>query len=359
MRPNDPATWRPGCLDVEVTSACNVGCRYCYLGRPRGDFMSRETADVVVRYLNAHNTPLVPAELNLYGGEPFLNFEIVQHLVASSNARATIFTNGASAEPWQIAWCIANGVRPKRSTAGCPEAAELTRPGGYTERWLAEGELWQDHADARRLTVTPETAPCVRQSVLWLRGKGYKGSVDLATDDYAAWPTGAQEAYSDQLALLAKDCLDEVRAGRPVWVENFSSFGRAIFAQSRVTIFGCGAGWNTWGVTWDGRIVPCHRFFREPGGSPFGGGALKMVLPGGVPRFGEVVVKAVDGWARGVERVECLACSARQCCSRGCLHVQRAAGGMPDHRCRFTRLYAGLARWINDESRIPRWWDAN
>ena len=354
----------PKTLDLEITSKCNLCCRYCYLGKPGTDDMSSETAEEVARYvkqLAAHHGYTI--NVNLYGGEPFLNFWGVQYLcylVANFPVQFTIFTNGATATSDQIAWCKAHGISPKRSTAGCREAAELTRPDGYTDQWLSEGELWGDKGDAHRLTVTPTTAPYLMRSVHWLRHNGYYGPIDIATDDYATWPPAALEEFGIQLGWAANQFAADFQRGKVLPIENFSNFGRAIFGQPDAMVLGCGAGWETIGITVDGHIAPCHRFFRTWWRLRQ---TITELLDGYQVDFGPSFTARLSDISSGREESDCRTCEARQCCQHGCLHVSYRTGGnfthQPSHRCQFIRLYRQLAIKIHAAiSPIdPRWWE--
>ena len=361
MQPDNQGTWSPDCLDVEVTTACNLGCQYCYLGRPGSCHMGREIAGLIRAWAKRKAAAHRKVIINLYGGEPFLNWPMVQYLGTTPSAKVNIFTNGATAERDQIDWCRTNGIVPRRSTAGCPEAAALTRPGDYTQRWLSEGSRWLDTASTHRLVAIPETARHLRRSVSWLHQEGYYGPVDIATDNYATWGRSEAAIFDHEMHVLAREFVKQYKAGKILGIENFANFGRAIYGQVGRMVLGCGAGWNTWGVTWDGRIVACHRCFREPPESALSGGRLCDILSGDRPSFGPDLVDQVAGWATAREESECLKCKARQCCPRGCLHLSSAVNGKPGASvhswCRFTRVYARLARWIESELPDERWWE--
>ena len=362
----DQANWHPRCLDVEVTTACRQWCRHCYLGKPGTVHMTHDTAELVWRYLREQANfwpPSKPMELNFYGGEAFLNFPIVQYLTEASEqhvpAVLTIFTDGATANPEQIAYCREHHIFPKRSTAGCPQAAALTRPGDYTERWLEEGRLWGEYGATHRLTVTPATAPYILGSVHWLHVMGYYGDVDIAADEYADWSPDVLEIYEDQMVELAYLFVEQFRHGRVLAVENFSRFGRVLFGQSQATMLGCGAPWNTAGINVLGQITTCHRCFREPAGSPLHGGSLTDAWIG--PHYPEALANHIYGWAVRHERTDCQECNARQACQRDCLHLSWTMAHNLDAsvpvRCRMIRLYVRLARWINEQLSDCQWWN--
>jgi radical SAM protein with 4Fe4S-binding SPASM domain len=298
--------------------------------------------------------------VNFYGGEPFLNFGAVQFIAIHAPAQFTIFTNGATATTEQVKWCQEHGIVPKRSTAGCPEAAALTRPGGYTDQWLAEGELWGDKGETHRLTVTPATAPYVTRSIAWLPQQGYRGQVDLATDDYAQWPTEAQAVYASELHQLTQLSIEHFRRGEPVGIANFTAFGRAIYGQSGAMVMGCGAGWETIGITWDGYVCLCHRFLRAVRAKPL---HLKDVLAGEPLWFGSGFRDRLADVTAGNEDSACKVCVARQCCPHGCLHVSYKLAGrysyQPAHRCNFIRLYQNCAAEIHKalSPLDPKWWE--
>ena len=355
------ADYQPKTLDLEITSKCNISCRYCYLGKPGTGSMDMVTAAQVVAYAEKlathHCHPII---VNLHGGEPFLNFDTVQFLVSYAPARFTIFTNGATATTEQVRWCQRHKVAAKRSTAACREAADLTRPDGYTDQWLTEGALWGDYGATHRLTVIPATAPYIVRSVQWLRQEGYYGPVDIATDDYCLWTPDEQDIFASQLHWLADLYILHFRRGDVLGVENFANFGRAIFGQSAVMVLGCGAGWETVGITTSGRIVYCHRAFRTPMEPTL---TVADLLDGKPLDFGPAFTARFTDISTGREEPDCQRCEARQCCPHGCLHVSHVTGGnfthQPEHRCRFVRLYRDIALRINDALSItdPKWWE--
>ena len=359
----------PRCLDVEVTASCNQGCQYCFLGKSLpGSKMTQETASLVVDFLGQCAERHRVVELNLYGGEPFLNWPICQFLVREVErrdipCRFTIFTNGATATEEQIAWCRIRRILPKRSTAGCPEAATSSRPGRYTERWLQEGRLWEDYDQPRRLTVTPANAPYAFRSVAWLHQNGFYGPVDFSTDDYAPWPQEAAQAFQDGLKRLADEVVAQWRIGKVLAIENFQNHARGEFGQGDVMVLGCGAGANTIGISWDGHAKLCHRALREGPESILSGGHLRDIVRGQQLKFGPQVAEQIERFKTGQELPECKVCPARKSCNHGCMHISYKAGDgalnhQPDQRCESIRAYVRWTTVIHEAlaGQDPRWY---
>jgi uncharacterized protein len=74
-------------LVLQVTQACNLRCKYCaysgdYLNRPHGTLsMPEEIAKKAIDFFIAHSSETPRPAFGFYGGEPFLNFELIKILV--------------------------------------------------------------------------------------------------------------------------------------------------------------------------------------------------------------------------------------------------------------------------------------
>ena len=82
------------CIVFEVTEACNFKCEYCIFGDLYSNFhhslnrrMTFETAKAVIDYMvelwtRSYSKAYLPiTTFGFYGGEPLLNFELIQRIV--------------------------------------------------------------------------------------------------------------------------------------------------------------------------------------------------------------------------------------------------------------------------------------
>ena len=102
---------------LNVSHDCNLRCAYCFAGK--GDYsqgreiMSLETAKKAVDFLIAQSKDRQNLEIDFFGGEPLLNFEVVKNTVAYARSkeaahnkrfRFTITTNGLMLDDDKIAF---------------------------------------------------------------------------------------------------------------------------------------------------------------------------------------------------------------------------------------------------------------
>lgn len=87
---------------IWVTNDCNLLCDYCYVHK-KIDYMSEETAKAVIEFIKNKNVELKPDKIKVVfsGGEPLMNFGIVQSIVSALDELRTdasviymITTNG-------------------------------------------------------------------------------------------------------------------------------------------------------------------------------------------------------------------------------------------------------------------------
>lgn len=120
-------------LDVMVALNldCNLACVYCFEGDRKGKhYLSRDTADSVLRFIAENLDGRDTLRLTLYGGEPLLSMNIISTLCDGARAvadekeaafRANIVTNGTLLTRSKAEKLSALGVRSASITLDGPE----------------------------------------------------------------------------------------------------------------------------------------------------------------------------------------------------------------------------------------------
>ena len=94
-------------LCLHIAHTCNLNCEYCFAsqGKYHGDraLMSFEVGKRAIDFLVENSGSRVNLEVDFFGGEPLMNFDVVKQIVAyarsiekekNKNFRFTITTNG-------------------------------------------------------------------------------------------------------------------------------------------------------------------------------------------------------------------------------------------------------------------------
>jgi His-Xaa-Ser system radical SAM maturase HxsB len=204
-----------------VTLRCNETCVYCHASRANMDAvqtdMSRETAEKTVDMILRAPSPAVTIEFQ--GGEPLVNFPVVQHLIEyalEQNKRVgkqlefTMVTNLSLMDEEKMAWLLKHRVQICTSIDGPAQLHDKQRklPGLSAHKaatyWIerinkAYGELGLDttlyHVEAL-LTTTRETLPLWKELVDTYVALGCR-AIFLRPVDPFGWAekTGARVEY--------------------------------------------------------------------------------------------------------------------------------------------------------------------
>jgi uncharacterized protein len=337
-------------LALFLTQTCNLRCVYCY--GEGGEYggrgvMSEATALAAVDWLLASSFDEKTIYVSFFGGEPLLNFPLLQLVVAYAKEQATLrgkevkfgmTTNATLLTDEIIAFLVREEISPLVSCDGPPEVHDRQRPFRN-----GRGSYARVHANVQRLRaafpkLTGRATVCAGSDPFAVRGAleeaGFTtcylapASPVVCHETGAADPQGqaaegslpaAEQMLAYQRAEVAQ-LFDVVREQR---LDAQAAPGRqmmlAALAGGRKVHAGCGVGRGMRAVAVDGSVYPCHRFV-----------GLEEKRLGHISDYR---AGALNDYHRAlVENLPlCRSCWARYFCGGGCFYDNRARTGDMQH----------------------------
>ena len=318
-------------LCLHIAHDCNLACRYCFAEEGeyhgRRAFMSYEVGKKALDFLIANSGSRRNLEVDFFGGEPLMNWQVVKDLVAygreqeklhDKNFRFTLTTNGVLLNEEVMEFANKEMANVVLSIDGRKEVHDFMRP---FRKGKGSYDLivpkFQKFADSRnqdkyyvRGTFTRHNLDFAKD-VLHLADLGFKQiSVEPVVapleEDYAIRPEDVP-VICEQYDILAKEIIKREKEGRGF---NFFHFmidltgGPCVYKR----LSGCGSGTEYLAVTPWGDFYPCHQFVGTDGFT-MGNVDEGIKTPELVDSF-----KCCNVYAKEA----CKDCFARFYCSGGC-----------------------------------------
>jgi uncharacterized protein len=374
VAPKPPRNLPIATVVMNVTSKCNLACKYCYeYGEDKiidvkspatwqPPFMSEETARQTVEFALKESANSKQVHLTFFGGETLLNFKVLQSTVSYARQRAaevgkemdfSLTTNATLLRPETIDWLVENNVAVTVSIDGPRNKQDDVRvfkngKGSYDVAVPKIRELLQRHRTrpiGARVTLTRHNLD-VRAIYDHLTQEiGFRdvGFAPVTTSPGRDWAI-VDEGYSQMLSQfesLAWDFLECAVKGEHHGFTNIrEELGELHKGSSKA--FPCGAGIGLVGVATDGDLALCHRFAGSPEHE------LGSVHTG-IDRDKQVSFLEKHHVASPTKSV-CHTCWARPMCAGGCYHeahTRYGTTGQPNlHYCDWIR------RWIDTCLRV-------
>ena len=318
-------------LCLHIAHDCNLRCSYCFAGT--GEYMghrslmSLEVGKKAVDFLIENSGNRRNLEVDFFGGEPLMNFDVVKGIVeyarekekeSNKNFRFTITTNGILLDEEKRAYINENMHNVVLSLDGRKEINDEVRKridgkGSY-DRILP---LIKNMVDERgekdyyvRGTFTRKNLD-FSADVLHLADLGFDQisvePVVAAKDSGLDIRNEDLKAVCDEYERLAKEYVDRRKNGQ--WF-NFFHFmidlegGPCIAKRLR----GCGSGTEYLAVTPEGELYPCHQFV---GHKEFNLGNVFDGLNGNP-------IREIFSDTNVYTKPQCNSCWAKFYCSGGC-----------------------------------------
>ena len=273
-------------LCLHIAHDCNLACKYCFAEEGeyhgRRALMSFEVGKKALDFLVANSGNRVNLEVDFFGGEPLMNWQVVKDLVAYGRSleepnnkkfRFTLTTNGVLLDDEVLEFANKEMANIVLSIDGRKEIHDLMRPnrGGFGSYDLIVPKF-QKVAESRE------------QMNYYVRGTFTRNNLDFAEDVKHLADLGFQqisvepvvakpeESYAireedlpgllEEYDRLAAELLKRHKEGKAV---NFFHFMIDLEGGPCVAkrLSGCGSGTEYLAVTPWGDFYPCHQFVGQ------------------------------------------------------------------------------------------------
>lgn len=319
-------------LCLHVAHDCNLACRYCFAEEGeyhgRRALMSYEVGKKALDFLIANSGSRRNLEVDFFGGEPLMNWQVVKDLVAYGRAqeqkydkhfRFTLTTNGVLLNDEVQEFVNREMDNVVLSLDGRPEVNDKMRPfrngrGSYdliVPKFCKLADSRNQDRYYIRGTFTRENLD-FSEDVMHFAELGFKQvSVEPVvgedTDPYAIRESDLPQIFREY-DTLAKTMVERERSGKGFTFFHFmlDLEGGPCVAKR---LSGCGSGTEYLAVTPWGDLYPCHQFV---GNEEFLMGNVDegIVKPGIADEFRSCSVYSKE---------KCRDCFARFYCSGGCM----------------------------------------
>ncbi|NLP31096.1 MAG: thioether cross-link-forming SCIFF peptide maturase [Clostridiales bacterium] len=315
---------------LHVAHDCNMKCKYCFgdTGAFEGErsLLSLETGKKAIDFLLKNSGSRRNLEIDFFGGEPLLNFDVVKELVAygekaqedyGKNIRFTITTNGLLLDDEKIEFINSHMVNVILSIDGRPHVNDNMRK-------TVNGKGTYDLIHKNYINLVNK-----RKGTYYVRGTFTRNNLDFSEDVKHLVDNGFKSVSVEPVVTdpsydyaLKEEDLDtifkEYERLADLYLDYYNSGKEFDFFHFKVDltqgpcvikrVSGCGAGTEYIAVTPNGDIYPCHQFV---GNETF--------------KLGNIADDVFDNRLYGTfnrtniySKEECKKCWAKFYCSGGC-----------------------------------------
>lgn len=340
---------------LHVAHGCNLNCEYCFAGK--GEYggtdkglMSVEVGKRALDYLVEQSGSRKNLEVDFFGGEPLLNWDVCKELVKygrelekkyNKNFRFTLTTNGVLVDDEVIDFCNKEMSNVVLSLDGRKEVHDRLRKtplgGGSYDQIVPKFKKFADNRNQKDYYIRGTYTHYNRDfaaDLIHMADLGFKElSVEpVVCDPREPWALKQDDLpiLKEQYQILANEMLRRYRKGDGFTFYHYMidlDHGPCIVKR----ISGCGVGTEYMAVTPCGDLYPCHQFVGDDKfliGNIYDGVTHPEVLT----QFEQCNVYS---------HKECKDCFAKLYCSGGCAanayHTTGSVNGVYEFGCELHR----------------------
>ncbi|MBR1891536.1 MAG: thioether cross-link-forming SCIFF peptide maturase [Clostridia bacterium] len=356
-------------LCLHVAHACNLNCEYCFAsqGKYHGEraLMSFEVGKRALDFLIDHSGTRRNLEVDFFGGEPLLNFQVVKDLVKyarsvekekNKNFRFTLTTNGVLIDDDVIDFCNREMSNVVLSLDGRKSVHDRFRV-DY------QGKGSYD-------VIVPKFQKLVKargNKNYYMRGTFTHYNPDFLEDVMTMYNLGFTELSMEPVVCAEGDKSKLTEQDLPIVMEQYEKLAQ-VMNEKRIEgkpftfyhymldlndgpcvykrISGCGSGTEYMAVTPTGDLYPCHQFVGEQ----------KFLLGNVFDGVKNSETQAEFADCNVYSRPECENCWAKLYCSGGCAansyHATGSVKGVYEYGCKLFKKRMECAIWLQAQKML-------
>ena len=337
-------------LCLHVAHTCNLNCEYCFAsqGKYHGEraLMSFEVGKRALDFLIENSGTRRNLEVDFFGGEPLMNWDVVKELVSyarvqekihNKNFRFTLTTNGILVDDDVIDFCNKEMSNVVLSLDGRKEVHDRLRK-DYQGRGSYD-------------IIVPKFQEFVKRregKSYYMRGTFTHNNVDFTNDIFHMADLGFTELSMEPVVCSPDDASALTESDLPILFEQYEILAKEMINRKKTgngftfyhymldltngpciykRISGCGSGTEYMAVTPTGDLYPCHQFV---GDTKY---LLGNLWDGVTNKDIQNEFKLCNAYARK----ECDDCWAKLYCSGGCAansyHASGKITGIYEYGC--------------------------
>ena len=327
-------------LCLHIAHTCNLNCEYCFAsqGKYHGEraLMSFEVGKRALDFLIENSGTRRNLEVDFFGGEPLMNWDVVKELVSyarvqekihNKNFRFTLTTNGILVDDDVIDFCNKEMSNVVLSLDGRKEVHDRLRK-DYQGRGSYD-------------IIVPKFQEFVKRREgknYYMRGTFTHNNVDFTNDIFHMADLGFTELSMEPVVCSPDDASALTESDLPILFEQYEILAKEMIKRKKAgngftfyhymldltngpciykRISGCGSGTEYMAVTPTGDLYPCHQFV---GDTKY---LLGNIWDGVTNKDIQNEFKLCNAYARP----ECDDCWAKLYCSGGCAANSYHASG--------------------------------
>ena len=338
-------------LCLHIAHTCNLNCEYCFAsqGKYHGErsMMSFEVGKRAFDWLIENSGSRRNLEVDFFGGEPLMNFDVVKQLVEyarsiekekGKNFRFTLTTNGVLVDDDVIDFCNREMSNVVLSLDGRKEVHDR-----YRVDYAGNGS-WEK--------IVPKFQRFVEKrggKNYYMRGTFTHANPDFLKDIQVMLDLGFNELSMEPVVCASGDPSELTEADFPIVCQQYEELAKLMLKKDREgkpftfyhymidltggpciykRISGCGSGTEYMAVTPWGNLYPCHQFVGDE----------KFKLGDIWNGVTNTEIQGEFAACNVYAHPECRDCWARLYCSGGCAanayHATGKVTGIYEYGCR-------------------------